>query len=137
MVMQSHCLVNLIALPVLMVPVQGPGCGVLLEVQFGESGVKVRSLLVAGDTTAAEKLLAQMETAAASHPWLKDKVQRLKELAARDAVMAQKELSYGRMKMSSRLSSAEMAQYNVDETSRTDIPSFLRRKSSEGKGRKA
>ena len=97
----------------------------------------MRSLLVAGDTTAAEKLLAQMETAAASHPWLKDKVQRLKELAARDAVMAQKELSYGRMKMSSRLASAEMAQYNVDETSRTDIPSFLRRKRSEGKGRKA
>ena len=78
-----------------------------------------------------------MEAGAATHPWLKDKVQRLKELAARDAVMAQKELSYSRMKMSSRLSSAEMAQYSADETSRTDIPAFLRRKSSEGKGRKA
>ena len=109
----------------------------LLEVQFGESGAKVRSLLEAGDPIAAEKLLAQMEAGAATHPWLKDKVQRLKELAARDAVMAQKELSYSRMKMSSRLSSAEMAQYSEDETSRTDIPAFLRRKSAEGKGRKA
>ena len=97
----------------------------------------MRSLLEAGDTTAAEKLLAQMEAGAATHPWLKDKVQRLKELAALDAVMAQTELSYSRMKMSSRLSSAEMAQYSEDETSRTDIPAFLRRKSAEGKGRKA
>jgi hypothetical protein len=109
----------------------------LLEVQFGESGARVRSLLLAGDTTAAQELLARMEASAATHPWPKDKVQRLKELAERDAVLAQKELSYSRMKMSSRLSSAEMAQYSVDETSRTGIPSFLRRKTSEGKGRKA
>ncbi len=109
----------------------------LLEVQFGESGARVRSLLLAGDTTAAQELLARMEASAATHPWLKDKVQRLKELAERDAVLAQKELRYSQVKMSSRLSSDDFLRYAADETDRGDIPAFLRRKSSEGKGRKA
>jgi Ca-activated chloride channel family protein len=108
----------------------------LLEVQFGESGARVRSLLLAGDTTAAQELLARMEASAATHPWLKDKVQRLKELAERDAVLAQKELRYNQVKMSSRLSSDDVLLYAADETDRGDIPAFLRRKSSEGKGRK-
>ena len=41
------------------------------------------------------------------------------------------------MKLSPQLSSSEMARCTVDETSRTDIPTFWRRKSYEGKGRKA
>lgn len=108
----------------------------LLEVQFGESGAQVRDLLAVGDAKAAQKLLQRMEAGAVGHPWLQDKVKRLQALAERDSLMAQKELRYSRVKMSSRLSSDEVLQYSADETDRTDIPSFLRRKSSEGKGRK-
>ncbi len=109
----------------------------LLEVQFGESGAQVRDLLAAGDAKAAQKLLQRMEAGAVGHPWLQDKVKRLQALVERDAFMAQKELRYSRVKMSSRLSSEEVLQYSADETDRADIPSYLRRKSAEGKGRKA
>ena len=111
-------------------------CQRLLEVQFGETGAQVRELLAAGDAKAAQKLLHRMEAGAIGHPWLQDKLQRLQALAERDAVMAQKELRYSRVKMSSRLSSDEVVSYAADETDRGDIPAFLRRKSSEGKGRK-
>jgi Ca-activated chloride channel family protein len=109
----------------------------LLEVQFGETGAKVRELLAAGDAKAAQKLLQRMEAGAVGHPWLQDKLKHLQALAERDAFMAQKELRYSQVKMSSRLSSDDVLRYAADETDRGDIPAFLRRKSSEGKGRKA
>ena len=109
----------------------------LLEVQFGETGAKVRELLAAGDAKAAQKLLQRMEAGAVGHPWLHDKLKHLQALAERDAFMAQKELRYSQVKMSSRLSSDDVLRYSADETDRGDIPAFLRRKSSEGKGRKA
>jgi hypothetical protein len=68
---------------------------------------------------------------------LHDKLKHLQALAERDAFMAQKELRYSQVKMSSRLSSDDVLRYSADETDRGDIPAFLRRKSSEGKGRKA
>lgn len=109
----------------------------LLEVQFGETGAKLRELLAAGDVKAAQKLLQRMEAGAVGHPWLQDKLKHLQALAERDAFMAQKELRYSQVKMSSRLSSDDFLRYAADETDRGDIPAFLRRKSSEGKGRKA
>ncbi len=108
----------------------------LLEVQFGETGAEVRERLGQGDQKGAEKLLARMEEGAIGHPWLEEKVQRLRDLARRDAVMAQKELHYSRYRMASRLSSDEVVLRYADETDQTATPAFLRRKTSEGRGRK-
>ncbi len=108
----------------------------LQEVQFGESGAQVRNLLLAGYTKAAKAMLAGMQALASQHPWLRDKLARLKELTERDVEMASKELRYNRVKMSSRLSSSENVAFCADETDRHDVPAFLRRKSSEGTGRK-
>ena len=65
-----------------------------------------------------------------------EKLERLRELAARDAVMAQKELRYTRVKMSSRLSSDAAVVSYADETDRSDLPAFPRKNGSEGAGRK-
>ena len=108
----------------------------MLEVQFGESGAQMREVLAARDLKGAENLLQRMDAAAIGHPWLQDKLQRLHVLASRDAVMAQKELLYSRVKMSSRSSSDEVVARYSDETQRGDVPAYLRRKSSEGTGRK-
>ena len=51
--------------------------------------------------------------------------------------MAQKELRYSRVKMSSRLSSDEAVVSYADETDQTDLPAFLRKNGSEGTGRKS
>jgi len=109
----------------------------LLEVQFGEIGAQVRERLREADQKGAEKLLARMEAGAIGHPWLEEKVLRLRDLARRDAVMAQKELHYSRYRMASRLSSDEVVARYADETAASERPAFLRRKSSEGKGRKS
>ena len=108
----------------------------LLEVQYGETGAQVRSLLLAGDMTAAKALLSTMEANAAQHPWLKDKIARLKALAQRDIAMASKELRYSSAKMSSRLASQGDIRFSADETNSISVPAYLRRKSSEGTGRK-
>jgi Ca-activated chloride channel family protein len=108
----------------------------LLEVQFGETGAQVRELLAEGDLKGAEKLLERMAAGATGHPWLEEKVKQLRELASRDALMASKELHYNRYRMASRLSSDEVVHRYADETEQTEIPAFLRKKRSEGTGRK-
>lgn len=108
----------------------------LLEVQFGESGTQVRARLAEGDHPGAEKLLERMAAGAIGHPWLEAKVQQLRRLVQRDAVMAQKELYYSRARFSSRLSTDEVVHRYADETHEGVIPAFLRKKSSEGRGRK-
>ena len=109
----------------------------LQEIKFGATGAQVRSLLIAGDTKAAKLLLASMETNAAQHPWLQEKLARLKESAERDAVMASKELRYSGFKMSSRLAFQMNVDFCTDETNSGEVPAYWRRKSSEGKGGKA
>ena len=72
------------------------------------------------------------------HPWLSAKIKQLRQLADQDSEMMAKEVRYSMMRMSRRLvSKAEMA-YEGDEThaSMSVMPSFLRKKVSEGKGKK-
>ena len=64
------------------------------------------------------------------------KLARLKELAERDAELASKELHYSYSKMSSRLVSQVNVDFCANETYSGEVPAYLRRKSSEGKGRK-
>ena len=66
-----------------------------------------------------------------------DKVQHLRTLAERDIKMMSKEVQYSSMKMSSRLQSRDETRYRGDETNEVSavLPSFLRKKAQEGKGR--
>ena len=110
-----------------------------LEVAFGEQAALARGLLMRGRTADAEKLFDALEPQVAHHPWLQAKLSSLRELARRDADMAAKELRFSHMKMSKRAVALNevAAQFSVAETDSTEIPAFLRRKMSEGKGRKS
>jgi hypothetical protein len=92
-----------------------------------------------GRVADAERLFAALEPQVAHHPWLLNKLSSLRELARRDADMAAKELRFSHMKMSKRAVALNEAsvQFSVGETDSTEIPAFLRRKMSEGKGRKS
>jgi hypothetical protein len=72
------------------------------------------------------------------HPWLSAKIEQLRRLADEDSEMMAKEVRYSMMRMSRRLVSKEEMAYAGDETDISDsvIPSFLRKKVSEGKGKK-
>jgi Ca-activated chloride channel family protein len=108
----------------------------LQEVNFGAAAMQVRGLLVAGDIKGARARLGLMEVVAGEHPWLRDKLVHLKQLADDDAAMAAKEMRYSSMKMSSRLASVEEVRYCMSETDSSEVPAFLRRKASEGTGRR-
>lgn len=109
-----------------------------LEVAFGEQAALARGLLMRGRVADAERLFDVLEPQVAHHPWLQNKLSSLRELARRDADMAAKELRFSHMKMSKRAVSVNeaSAQCSINETDSTEIPAFLRRKMSEGKGRK-
>ncbi len=107
----------------------------LQELQFGDAAMAVRALLLSGDTLAARRKLAALEGSVADHPWLRDKLARLRELIERDAAMSSKELRFSARKMSSRLAASEAVPYSANETQSASMPAYLRRKVSEGKGR--
>lgn len=108
----------------------------LQEIKFGEVSAKARLLIQNGDYPAAHALLDSIAAEFDGHPWLKAKLAGLRELAQNDAAMAAKEMLFNTVKMSQRLVSVEESHSFTDETERTDMPTFLRRKSSEGTGRK-
>jgi len=108
----------------------------LLEVRFGETSAKARWFILKGDLKSATQLLDLAAAEFEGHPWLKVKLAQLRELAHRDAAMAAKEMMFNTVKMSRRLASSVEVQYSIDETESTEVPAFLRRKSSEGSGRR-
>lgn len=108
----------------------------LLEVKLGETSAKARRFIQQGDLTSAKHLLDLAAAEFEGHPWLKVKLARLRELAQRDAAMASKEMMFSSIKMSRRLASAEETHFSIDETESVDVPAFLRRKGSEGSGRR-
>lgn len=107
----------------------------LQELQFGDAVAEVRALLMDGDLLAAKRRLAVMESAVADHPWLRDKLARLRELTERDVSLSEKELRYSARRMSSRLASTVQFLYSEQEAQSEAIPAYLRRKGVEGKGR--
>jgi Ca-activated chloride channel family protein len=108
----------------------------LLEVQFGESAARARALIEKGKTSEAQAWLARLAPKVAGHPWLAEKLKSLQALAAQDATMAAKEIHYNQRRMSTRLAAVQEAVYSGDETNAENIPAFLRRKGSEGTGRR-
>lgn len=108
----------------------------LMEVKFGETSTKARRFILQGDLKSATHLLDLAAAEFEGHPWLKVKLAQLRELAQRDAAMASKEMMFSSIKMSRRLASTQETHFSIDETESADVPAFLRRKGSEGSGRK-
>jgi len=105
------------------------------ELAFAQAASELRLLAAQGDRAAAERALAALEARFGQHPWLKAKIEQLRELAREDTVMMAKEVRYSMARMSRRLVSIDDMQYSADETEATHVPAFLRKKVSEGKGK--
>jgi len=69
------------------------------------------------------------------HPWLKAKMEQMRRLAEEDMMMMVKEASFSAMRMSKSLASKSEVMFCMDETE-SNMPSFLRKKETEGRGRR-
>ena len=110
----------------------------LEELAFAKASEQLRQLAKDGDRQATQQALDVLEKRFGHHPWLSAKIEKLRQLADEDHEMMAKEVRYSMMRMSRRLVSKEEMAYAGDETdiSESVIPSFLRKKVSEGKGKK-
>ena len=108
----------------------------LQEVGFADLTMQVRQLLQQGKGVEAKALLQRGEAMVANYPWLAGKLAQLKALLERDAQMAAEEMLFASRKMVSRLSSDDEALQVADETASYTKAAFLRRKVSEGTGRR-
>ena len=108
----------------------------LQEVSFADESQRIRVLVTNGEVDKAKLHLARLEKQVANEPWLADKVKHLGELLERDAAMASKEMLYSANILYTRVSDVNEGAYAASETDSAQIPAFLRRKASEGKGRK-
>ncbi len=107
----------------------------LLEVSFAKDSQKLRQLAQEGRTGEVRAMMEDLQARFGHHPWLHDKLARLRILAEDDLEMMAKEVHYSAMRMSSRnVAKSEMA-YSADETASRQ-PAFLRKKAEEGKGRR-
>ncbi len=107
----------------------------VLEVEFGKAALVLRQLSRNGSRDAVLKKLKEMDNKFGEHAWLKAKLSQLQRLAEEDSEMMLKEASFTAFRMSRRLVSKNEVQFAMDETD-SDIPSFLRKKESEGRGKK-
>jgi Ca-activated chloride channel homolog len=109
----------------------------LEELAFAKASEHLRQLAKDGDGKATQQALDVLEKRFGHHPWLNAKIEQLRQLADQDSEMMAKEVRYSMMRMSRRLVSKEEMAYDGDEThvSESIMPSFLRKKLSEGKGK--
>lgn len=110
----------------------------LEELAFAKASEHLRQLAKDGDRQATQRALDVLGKRFGHHPWLKAKIEQLRQLADQDSEMMAKEVQYSMMRMSRRLVSKEEMAYDGDEThvSESIVPSYLRKKLSEGKGKK-
>lgn len=110
----------------------------LEELAFAKASEQLRQVAKDGDRAATQQALDVLEKRFGHHPWLNAKIEQLRQLAHQDSQMLSKEVHYSMMRMSRRLASKEETAYDGDEThvSESVMPSFLRKKLSEGKGKK-
>ena len=106
-----------------------------MELEFAKESQALRDLARRGDMRAVRDLLDHLQAKFGGHPWLHDKLARLRDLAEHDAEMMGKESRFSALRMSSRLSMRSEGLYAFDETS-ADMPAFLRKKAEEGRGRR-
>lgn len=110
----------------------------LEELAFAKASEHLRQVAKDGDRQATQQALDVLEKRFGHHPWLSAKIEQLRQLADEDSEMMAKEVRYSMMRMSRRLVSKDEMAYAGDEThvSESVMPSFLRKKVSEGKGKK-
>jgi hypothetical protein len=89
----------------------------------------------AGDLSGLNVVLDELQAKFGDHPWLRDKIAHLRELAQEDVSMAAKENQVLYFRCAARLSDRNEGDYLGDETDR-EMPAFLRKKVSEGRGRR-
>jgi Ca-activated chloride channel family protein len=104
------------------------------ELRFAKASTKLRELAKAGQVDAARTLLNELEAEFGKNKWLMAKIEQLRRLTEEDMEMMSKEVQYSAFRMSRRLASKSEVAFCMDETD-LDMPSFLRKKESEGKGR--
>ena len=109
--------------------------GRLQELEFATASQVLRDLARRGDARGVQRALDELERRFGQHPWLNDKLRRLRQLAEDDVEMMSKEVRFSERKMSRRLNANFEMAYSMDETNST-MPSFLRKKAEEGKGRR-
>ncbi len=104
------------------------------ELRFAKASSQLRELAKTGEVSAARKLLNELEAEFGKNQWLMAKIEQLRRLTEEDMEMMSKEVQYSALRMSRRLASKNEMAFCMDETN-MDMPSFLRKKESEGKGR--
>jgi hypothetical protein len=104
-------------------------------VEFGKDADALRQIAKQGKQREAQRKIDEMEAKYGNHPWLHAKLAQMRRLAEEDMVMMTKEVSYSAMRMSRSLASKEEVMYCLDETE-SAVPAFLRRKETEGRGRR-
>jgi Ca-activated chloride channel family protein len=104
----------------------------LMELQAAELQQQARDAARRGNWVRVERLMADLEGLAAEHPWLAASLAHLRRLLEnRDQELMSKELHYKSMSMHSRLSSLDESVF--DAAFETSMPSYLRRKVSQGR----
>jgi Ca-activated chloride channel family protein len=106
----------------------------LLELEFAKASQALRRIAKKGNLAATDKALGDMDARFGAHPWLNAKLVQLRQLAANDLEMMMKEVVFASAKMSRRLVAREEMAFGIDETD-SPMPSYLRKKVSEGRGR--
>lgn len=104
------------------------------EVRFARAASSLRELAARGRIEDARRLMDDLEAEFGRNEWLKAKIIQLRNMIEEDVMMMMKEVHYSAMKMSSRLASKQEMAYCMDETE-SEMPAFLRKKESEGRGR--
>jgi len=107
----------------------------LLEVEFGKASDELRHLARRGNRLDTMRKLTEMDERFGHHPWLRAKMEQMRQLAQEDMMMMAKEAGYASVRMYSRLSPNFESSFIKDETE-SDMPAFLRKKESEGRGRR-
>jgi Ca-activated chloride channel family protein len=107
----------------------------LQEVEFAQASQKLRELGRLGDMKATMALMDALDQRFGQNPWLKDKLIGLRRMALEDSEMMVKEVSFLYRRMNSRSVATAEGLYVADETE-SNLPAFLRKKASEGRGRK-
>jgi len=105
------------------------------EVEFAQSSLQLRDLARKGDRAGVRRALDSLEKRFGHHPWLADKLVNLRELSERDVEMMSKEVRFSSSRLAQRLVSSSEVCYSGDETE-NNVPAFLRKKMSEGRGKR-
>jgi len=106
------------------------------EVEFAAQSLRLRELARRHDQAGVRSLMTALDARFGGNAWLKEKLSTLRDLAARDLRMMEKEVSFSHMRYNTRLSAKDEVAFCHDETNLFEMPAFLRKKASEGRGRK-